>query len=132
MTSWKRLRLILKDGSSAIERSLSKSRSETRGRRNDLSYSHTALAGCSRQQQFSINRFNGFPLARGLQGRMPHVNSFVLALLASLDLGNAPSRTDVGQTCCGEGFGKSVSIFIRKRDLHEDQLLQRRSHSRTD
>src|SRR5438046_10635889 len=108
MTSWKRLRLIWKDGSSAIERSLLKSRSATLGRKNDLSHSHPASAGCSRQQQFSINRFNGFPLARGLQRRMPHVNSFVLALLASLDLGNAPSRTDVGQTCCGEGFCKSV------------------------
>src|SRR5205823_14041738 len=43
MTSWKRLRLILKDGSSAIERSLLKSRSETRGRRSDNSIQRGAV-----------------------------------------------------------------------------------------
>src|SRR5205807_4214117 len=108
MMSWKRPRLILKDGSSAIERSLLKSRSATLGRRNDLSHSHTASAGCSRQQQFSINRFNGFPLARGLQRRMPHVSPFVLALLASLDLGTLRREPMLDKRAVGEGFCKSV------------------------
>src|SRR5437899_1584291 len=51
MMSWKRPRLILKDGSSAIERSLLKSRSATLARRNDLSHSHTASAGCSQDNK---------------------------------------------------------------------------------
>src|SRR2546425_2917232 len=51
MMSWKRLRLILKDGSSAIEESLSKSRSGTLGRRNDFSHSDAASAGCSQDNK---------------------------------------------------------------------------------
>src|SRR6266446_3407292 len=128
MMSWKRPRLILKDGSSAIERSLLKSRSATLERRNDFSHSHTASAGCSRQQQFSINRFNGFPLARGLQRRMPHVNSFVLALLASLDLVNAPSRTDVGQRAAAKAsanlseYSYEKGIYMKINFFNADHI----------
>src|SRR5204863_9457348 len=57
-----------------------------------------------------------FPLARGLQGRMPHVNSFVLALLASLDLLKGSSshwinqnRLIKGRFAWGRGYG-AVSV----------------------
>src|SRR5438132_1300707 len=101
--SWKKLRRIWKDGWNATRRSLLKSKSVMRGRRNDFYHSHTASAGCLRRQQFSLT-VSTVSVSETFR-RMPHVNSFLLTVLASLDLGNSSSGTDAGQACGGQSLG---------------------------
>jgi len=59
---------------------------------------------------------------------MPHVNSFVLALLASLDLGNAPSRTDVGQRAAAKAsanlseYSYEKGIYMKINFFNADHI----------